>query len=248
MIFIRQIVNRYLAPVILVAMPFIFAACGSGDSSDSDSDSIAASSVMDGSAARPEIKSGPRCNDRIRINPIGRLAEVFNDSNHVHLVYAKALGIKPIQRPRDAFFTDRPVVRIESCENYEIDKLTHSVPYLVPEAAALLDEIGRNFIDSLASRGADGYKVLVTSVLRTPASVSSLRRVNRNATKESTHQYATTFDISYSRFCCLDSTRTIAQEDLKNLLGEVLRDLRDEGRCLVKYERKSPCYHITVAR
>ena len=70
--------------------------------------------------------------------------------------------------------------------------------------------------------------MLVTSLLRTPYTVKRLRRVNRNATDSSTHQFATTFDISYRRFHCLDSTRTVNEEDLKNLLGEVLLDLRRE--------------------
>jgi hypothetical protein len=32
------------------------------------------------------------------------------------------------------------------------------------------------------------------------------------------------------------------------LLGEVLRDLRNQGRCLVKYEYKTACFHITAIR
>lgn len=33
---------------------------------------------------------------------------------------------------------------------------------------------------------------------------------------------------------------------MKRALGEVLRDLRYEGRCFVKYEVKQGCFHITV--
>ena len=137
-------------------------------------------------------------------------------------------------------------MKFVSGDYYEVDSLKHSLPYLVPEAAKLLGDIGRNFIDSLAMRGADGYRVKVTSLLRTPWSVRRLQRVNVNATEASTHQFGTTFDLSYTRFHCLDSTRTIHEEDLKNLLGEVLRDLRDSGRCMVKYERKTGCFHITA--
>ena len=86
----------------------------------------------------------------------------------------------------------------------------------------------------------------VTSLLRTPATVSRLRRVNRNATAESTHTFGTTFDISYSRFICDSDTLGRTFEDLKNLLGEVLLDFKNQGRCYVKMERRQACFHITA--
>lgn len=195
-----------------------------------------------------QVKAGPRNHDRIRLNNIGNLRELFNDSNHVQLQYARRLGIDPITDIRGLYRTRRPLVKVETNEYYKIDTLTHSFPYLVPEAAALLKTIGANFIDSLSARGADGYKIIVTSLLRTHGSVKRLRRVNVNASDSSTHQFATTFDITYNRFECADTTRTIHEGDLKNLLAEVLNDLRCEGRCLVKFERKTPCFHITVTR
>ncbi len=30
-----------------------------------------------------------------------------------------------------------------------------------------------------------------------------------------------------------------------NILGKVLSELRNEGRCYIKYERKQRCFHIT---
>lgn len=216
-----------------------------GESSDTaGSDTI--------STARPtpaaEIKKGRRHNDRIHINLSGRLYDLFNDSNKYQLEHAQRLGIEPIRTVGDAYRPRRPLVRVESNQYYHVDSLTHSLPFLVPEAERLLRQIGANFIDSLARRGADGYKIIVTSLLRTPSTVKRLRRVNVNATEQSTHQFATTFDLSYTRFLCADTTRTIHQGDLKNLLGEVLLDLRVQNRCLVKYERKTGCYHITATQ
>lgn len=192
------------------------------------------------------IPAGRRNHDRIHVNDIGPLAEVFNDSNKYQYAWAEKLGIEPITDLGGAFRTRRPLRHIMDCDAYGLDKLTHSMPYLVPEAADLLETIGYNFIDSLARRGADGYKVKVTSLLRTPATVKSLRRVNKNATDSSTHQFGTTFDLSWSNFICADSTRTIHEGDLKNVLAEVLNDLRAQGRCMVKFERKTACFHITV--
>lgn len=184
---------------------------------------------------------------RIRVRNIGPLNRVFNDSNRLQLEAARAVGIVPIETDDDILRLRKGLTHITSTENYYVDDLTHSFPYLVPEAAELLDDIGRSFNDSLAARGGGAYRIKVTSLLRTPATVKRLRRVNRNATGESTHQYATTFDISYSKFICDDASqphRTF--EDLKNLLAEILTGYQARGRCYVKFERKQSCFHITV--
>lgn len=184
---------------------------------------------------------------KLKINSIGgNLGRVFCDSNHVHLEAARALGIEPIGHVHDIWKLQRPLVEIKSCADYYVDDLTHSYPFLVPEAAELLHEIGRRFNAELDARGGGSYRLKVTSVLRTPATVAKLRGVNRNATTESTHQFGTTFDISYSKFICDSITVNRTQEDLKNLLGEVMHGLRNEGRCYVKYERKQSCFHITA--
>ena len=185
---------------------------------------------------------------KLRINPIGgSLGRVFNDSNHTHLAEARRIGIEPISTPAQAWKLRRPVCRIRTCDNYFVDNLTHSYPYLVPEAAELLNEIGARFIDSLTSRGGGSYRIKVTSLLRTGSTIKRLRRRNINAVSTSAHQYGTTFDISYVNFICNRSTSTNrTQQDLKNLLGEILYELRRENRCLVKYERKQGCFHITA--
>lgn len=227
-------------------------ACSSEENRKTDSTSQASCQTNETGnnqvAIYGNIKPGPRYNDRIHINYIGQLSEIFNDSNHRQYAYAERLGIDPIEDLKSTYYTKRPLVYIRSNEYYQVDSLSHSLPILVPEAALLLEDIGRIFIDSLASRGADGYRIKVTSLLRTPATVKRLRRINKNATDSSTHKFATTFDISYSNFYCLDSTRTINSEDLKNLLAEVLFDLRKAGRCLVKFERQTACFHITAIK
>lgn len=176
---------------------------------------------------------------------IGRLDELFNDSNKYQYAAGERIGITPIVNIAQSYFTRRPLVRIESNDLFVIDRLTHSMPYLVPEAADLLRTIGKNFRDSLASKKMGSHRFRITSLLRSAHSVKKLKRVNRNATDSSTHQLATTFDISYAKFD-IDGSKPVSDEELKYVLAEVLRDLRRNGRCLVKYEKKSPCFHITA--
>lgn len=184
---------------------------------------------------------------KMRINSLGAtLGRVFNDSNKFHIAVAEANGIEPLYTLRQAWEQAGRLERLRTCEAYYLDDLTHSMPYLVPKAHTLLKDIGMAFRDSLRSRGGGYYRVKVTSVLRTPALVKRLRRRNRNAVDTSAHLYATTFDISYLKFICDTPSIPRTQEDMKNLLGEVVDDMRRQGRCYVKYERKQACYHITV--
>lgn len=183
---------------------------------------------------------------RLRTRAIRSLARTFNDSNHTHLASAIHSGISPVTDARSAWNLRQPVVKVVTCREYFVDSLTHSLPFLVPKAELLLREIGQRFNDSLASRGGGSYRIKVTSILRTPASIARLRRRNVNAVDTSAHQFGTTFDISYIKFICDSVTIPRTQADLKNLLAEVLFDLRNDNRCHVKYERKQGCFHITV--
>lgn len=183
---------------------------------------------------------------RSRRLPLGP-SRTFNDSNRVHLEVARAAGIGIITAPEAAWINGRGLVKVLSDSNIYIDKLTHSYPYLTPLAAELLLETGKRFSDSLDARGGGEYRIKVTSMLRTPQSVGRLKRVNRNANAESAHTYGTTFDISYSKFICDDARATRRTfDDLRELLIEIVDDLRNEGRCKVKIERRQACLHITA--
>lgn len=201
----------------------------------------------DGSLYEAGFDSMPDGGQKLHINYLGaNLGLVFNDSNYLHLDAARQIGIKPIKSSDDLLRSGAPLRKVVSGPYVYVDQLNHSLPYLVPEAADLLHDIGKAFADTLQARGGGDYRIKVTSVLRTPETISRLRRRNVNAVEESAHIYATTFDISYAKFICDDPKLPRTQEDLKNLLGEVLFKLREQGRCYVKYERKQGCFHITA--
>lgn len=192
------------------------------------------------------VDSMPPGGKRIRVRMLGSLRKVFNDSNYIHLGVARKYGITPIMKLSDAWNLKVPVIRVVPTETYYIDKLTYSLPYLVPRAKKLLDDIAQTWKDSLTARGGGYYRLKVTSMLRTPATIKKLRRRNTAAVDSSAHQYGTTFDISFVKFVCDNPSTPRTAEDLKNLLAEVLYDLREEGRCYVKYEHKQGCFHITT--
>ena len=124
----------------------------------------------------------------------------FPDLNDKHLEVAKTVGIRPLEDREEAESMKEKLTHITDNEFYVVDSLTHSIPYLVPRASALLDTIGSNFLDSLAAKGLNPNQVIVTSVLRTQSDVKRLRRRNGNASANSAHCFGATFDVSWKRF------------------------------------------------
>lgn len=175
----------------------------------------------------------------------GSYREIFNDSNCYHLPYAQALGAGPFESTAE--IRNHPeLIEISSCEQYRVDSLTHSVPYLVPKAKDLLGKIGKRFTEKAKSYG--NYRVLVTSLTRTPELIKDLQKRNRNSVTESCHQYGTTFDLSYTKFFDASNGEIVGGGVLKDLLAETLLEMRNSNLCLIKYEIKTPCFHVTVAR
>ena len=177
--------------------------------------------------------------------------EAFPDSNEVQLVAAQKHGVAPVADRDEAEHRKSELVYVAASPFYHVDKLSRSIPYLVPRAAVLLNDIGRNYLDSLLVKGIPLHQIIVTSVTRTQDDLAKLSKVNKNASENSCHLYGTTFDISYNRFIAVSTLSglpgtEVRSDQLKKVLAEVLRDLREHGRCYVKYEIKQGCFHITV--
>lgn len=111
----------------------------------------------------------------------------FGDLNEKHLNVAQAIGIRVLSSREEAEKMREQLQPITTNELYAVDSLTHSIPYLIPGAASLLDTIGHNFLDSLTAKGLNPNKIIVTSVLRTQDDVKRLRRRNGNASPNSAH-------------------------------------------------------------
>ena len=176
--------------------------------------------------------------------------KTFEDQQDVQVQSASKYGIKPIQNRAEAMKKRSGLVYVGSNPYYYIDRLHSSIPYLVPNAAILLQDIGHTYFDSLTVKGIPLHKIIVTSVLRSKEDVASLRGHNGNATQNSCHLYGTTFDICYNRYKTVappgEHRHEVRNDTLKYVLAEVLRDMRNTGRCYVKYEVNQGCFHITV--
>ena len=186
-----------------------------------------------------------------RIYSVPHFGNTFPDQNDVQLEAAKKHGVKPVHNREDAEHRKKELVYVGSNPYFYVDRLNNSIPYLVPRASVLLQDIGRSFFDSLQVKGIPLHKIIVTSVLRTKADVEKLRSKNGNATHNSCHLYGTTFEVCYNRYKTVEDPdgprrRQVRNDTLKWVLSEVLNDVRKQNKCLVKYEVKQGCFHITV--
>ena len=191
-----------------------------------------------------------KMNDPHNIRGVISYQRDFPDDNDTQLSAARAIGIKPFKNTEDAA-NIKQLKLIESNEHYTVEELTHSVPYVIPQAAKLIDDIGINFLDSLTNKGLNPYRIIITSVTRSQEQQKQLSKSNINATENSTHCYGTTFDISWKRFEQVADKdgrpmQEVGADTLKMVLSEVLRDARLAKRCYIKYERKQGCFHITT--
>jgi hypothetical protein len=189
-------------------------------------------------------------------NSYGRVkVDWYRDYNSVHLMYARRNGISPFKSTNDfregikKMVRDDKLVRISSNKYYIVKRLSHSHPYLTPQAAQLLEDIGKRFRKKLDENGMGNYAYHISSLLRTRESQKNLSRSNVNAASNTSHLYGTTFDIAY-RSVAKKPFPLIKVEvyDAKaiKLLSEAIGELRSERRCVVVTERIEKCFHITV--
>ena len=226
---------RYVSRLVLllVGLIFVFSSCGKR-------------SVEQSSSAKSDLP------EDILVAYPGRTfsyKDKFRDTQSKQEQAAKAIGLStPPQNRQQAAKMRSKLSLIKTNENYIVDSLTHSIPYLVPVAAAELESIGREFADILQRNNLPHYRFYVTSVLRTKDDVKYLQKSgNVNATTNSCHCYGTTFDLAYYRYDKVTRTREyMHQDNIKLVLAQVLLNHQRAGKIYVKYEWKQACFHITV--
>ncbi len=218
----------FVVALLAIVRPFV-----TGESSDA---------VEDEQSFLTSLTSSTSPKNRIRSVPSYK--DAFPDLQETQIVAANKWGVKPVKNREDAEARKKELVYVGESPYYHVDKLNSSIPYLVPRAAALLQDIGQAFYDSLYMKGVPLNQLIVTSVLRTKDDVARLQRHNGNATDNSCHLYGTTFDICYNRYHAIG--REVRNDTLKWVLSEVLRDIRQQKRAYIKYEVKQGCFHMTV--
>ena len=192
--------------------------------------------------------------------------------NDRHVALAESLGLSD-SLGRTA------VVRVDTMRTVRALDGDHSDSLLTPAGAAALAVIADSLGAATRRAGVPPVRPIATSLLRTPESQAALRRVNANAAAgRSSHEFGTTFDLTYSRFEALpepvrvsprvplpfrglvrqraEAQASAAAARLVSdypsryaaLLGRALVRLEDAGAVVALRERRQPVYHITAAR
>ncbi len=163
------------------------------------------------------------------------------DYNHRHIQAAKKLGVGSLT---DTFsiqskVSQHSLIKVQPGDGYALASMTHSYPYLTPDALRILRKIGASFKEA---SGDDSF-FTVTSLTRTEHTQKKLRRRNSNAARtESSHCYGVSFDISYIRY---NGVREWHYERTKKLEG-ILAEMQRNGEIYVLKEKNQSCFHITV--
>jgi hypothetical protein len=207
--------------------------------------------------------------DMVRVLRAREVAELRQDRNAEQIAIARRLGVQPanaaqIERLRRQ---GRLVALQDSTPYWVLREMEHSIPYVTPDAQAMLVQLGRRFHARLDSLGLPRYRMKVTSALRTDESQAALRRTNANASRiVSAHEFGTTIDVSHERFAVpaetpapappgremeVEMLEEVGKEHARALqaeLGRAIQDLRKHGALKVMMEDRQPVYHMTVAK
>jgi len=180
-------------------------------------------------------------------------SDILKDKNDIHLLHAQKNGLKNHFSTDSVFNLEideyvRKSILVKVSENgyYQLKSLTHSQPYLIPEAVDMLNEIGFRFQKKLEEKKYNKYRFRVTSLLRTEETQNKLCSRNGNATSHSAHLYGTTVDISYKNFYNVKNDTIESSYEAVQTLTKVLVEMRQECKFLAVRERKQSCFHLTV--
>ena len=129
------------------------------------SSEVSASAHGDAETGAPaEMKPIGHITKKHRILSVPNFKACFPDTQAVQLSAAMKYGVKRVKNREDAEKRKNELVYVGANPYYHIDPLYSSIPYLVPRAAVLLQDIGQAFFDSLYVKGIPLHRPIVTSV------------------------------------------------------------------------------------
>lgn len=166
-------------------------------------------------------------------------AAIFVDNVEKHKGAYRKEGIKP-QKYKSGFikYLKSGKLRIlSSSKFFNIDKLCHSSPYLMPKAIDFLHDLSKLYKNKCNKNKIQFAPFTISSLTRTKTDVLELKCINKNAILDSPHLKGKTFDVNYHAF-------NQNKSQTKCFIA-ALSELRERNRCFVKFERNG-CLHITV--
>lgn len=169
-------------------------------------------------------------------------SKVKSNPYRLHVEAGKQKTGKPYKTKSDIYeaYKKGVLARITNGKGLIVTDLTHSEPYLHPDAGIILYEIGKEFY-SRSKRN----RMVVNSLTRAIEDQRELIKTNPVASPNtSSHSYAVSFDIAYSKF----NRNNKYDHDCHRILEEVLTSFQNKKKIYIIREKQSACYHITVRK
>jgi len=197
--------------------------------------------TLDKTSAKKTLPRAEVVEAKPEIKPVISKKKLRKDLIFLHRIAANKNGVSSIKTKSDldALVKSKKLVKVANGIGYKIGVMTHSYPYLTPNAKTALQKIGISF----AEHSKKGSYFTITSLTRTEETQKKLQKSNSNATREgSTHCHGVSFDISYIRY----NGKRGWDEKLTKTLEGVLAAMQLNNEIYVVKESKQSCYHITV--
>ncbi|HEX9950144.1 MAG TPA: DUF5715 family protein [Rubricoccaceae bacterium] len=158
---------------------------------------------------------------RVPLLTEGELASLRRSLNARHVELAERLGVAPLDSLGVAA---TGLVRADTLASVRVLDGTYSDPLLTPCGLAALRLVGDTLAAAARRAGVPVVRPVATSLLRSAASQAALRRVNANAAAgRSSHEFGTTFDLSYRRYEPLPPTGLAVSERVPRPLRSAVR-------------------------
>lgn len=166
-------------------------------------------------------------------------SETFTDNVKTHALAYTTDGIEPQTDDKaiDNLFKSATLLEVKTDSLYIVRKLHYSNPYILPKGFVFIQDLAKRYYSKCKLDSVKYVPFTISSVTRSMESVNKLMKNNSNSIKNSAHLKGKTFDISYRAFN--------NNEQQVKLFIETLKELREENKCYVKFERNG-CLHITA--
>lgn len=169
-------------------------------------------------------------------------SKIRGNGYSLHVASGKEKFGKPFKNKQELIKARKEgkLKEISNSKGIIVSDLTHSEPYLHSDAALVLQEIGAEFY-----KRSDGNRFIVNSLTRTVEGQKELTKTNPVASPNtSSHSYAVSFDIAYSKF----NRNNTYDHNCHKVLEEVLKDFQAKKKIYIIREKQSACYHVTARK
>jgi hypothetical protein len=169
-------------------------------------------------------------------------SKIKNNPYRLHVDAGKQKTGKPYKTKQEIneAYKKGLLTRITNAKGLIISDLTHSEPYLQNDAAEILYEIGQEFYNKSKRN-----RMVVNSLTRAIDDQRALTKTNPVASPNtSSHSYAVSFDIAYSKF----NSNNEYNHNCHRILEEVLTSFQRKNKIYIIREKQSACYHVTARK